>query len=181
MAATASGSGTWRTTQASEAYSGSVDTTNENVLRLLGPLELVIDGSRVDLGGPNQRALLSYLALRDGAPIAIPTIVQAVWGEGSPDGAVRSLRTYVSNLRRLLGLTVAIRGEQGMYVFTLVTLERDIDIFRSHVAAASQFDEPSMVASSLASALALWRGPVLADVDRPWELLGRGVGGRRSS
>ena len=147
-----------------------MDTDNQNVLRLLGQLELVIDGSRVDLGGPNQRALLAYFVLRDQQPIAIATIVDAVWGGGAPNGAVRSLRTYVSNLRRLLGPTVEIRGEQGMYVSTRRTLETDIDLFRSYVAAASQFDEPSMVASSLASALALWRGPVLADVDRPWVL-----------
>ena len=147
-----------------------MDTKGENVLRLLGSLELIIDGSRVDLGGPNQRALLAYLALRDGQPISIPTIIDAVWGQDAPDGAVRSLRAYVSNLRRLVGSTVEIRGEQGMYVFVLTTLETDIDIFRRRVAESSQVTDPHAVASSLAAALGLWRGSVLADVDRPWVL-----------
>jgi len=140
----------------------------ENVLKLLGPLELIIDGSRVDLGGPNQRALLAYLALRDGQPTTLSTIVGAVWSQDPPDGAVRSLRTYVSNLRRMLGPAVEIRGEHGTYVFTMVTLETDIDVFRHRVADSTHVDDAHDVASSLAAALALWRGRVLADVDRPW-------------
>ena len=145
-----------------------MDNANDNVLRLLGPLELVVYGRQVELGGPNQRALLAFLALRDGAPSAIATIVDAVWGDGAPGGAVHSLRTYVSNLRRLLGPTVEIRGERGMYVFTFLTLETDIDLFRQRVADASQFEDPRAVASSLALALTLWRGPVLEGMDRSW-------------
>ncbi|MCL1587832.1 MAG: winged helix-turn-helix domain-containing protein [Actinomycetia bacterium] len=142
----------------------------ENVLRLLGPLELIVEGHRIDIGGPNQRALLSYLALRDGELIPIPTIVAAVWGDRAPDGAVRSLRTYVSNLRRILGSAVEIRGERGMYVLTRAALETDINLFRRGVGDASDIDDPHGLASTLASALALWRGPLLADVDRPWVL-----------
>jgi DNA-binding SARP family transcriptional activator len=36
------------------------------MLRLLGPLELVLDGSSVAPGGQKQRALLAYLVLHDG-------------------------------------------------------------------------------------------------------------------
>ncbi|MFV1999281.1 MAG: BTAD domain-containing putative transcriptional regulator [Acidimicrobiia bacterium] len=142
--------------------------TGQDILRFLGPLELVIDGTVVDPGGPNQRALLAYLVLRQGEPVAIPTIVGAVWGDGAPNGAVRSLRTYVSNLRRLLGSTAEIRGEQGTYRLTLHSLETDIDVFRRDVARAGDVDEPNEVAGTLTSALALWRGPFLVDLDRPW-------------
>jgi len=145
-----------------------MDRANDNVLRLLGPLELIVDGRQVELGGPNQRALLAFLALRDGAPSAIASIVDAVWSGGVPGGAVHSLRTYVSNLRHLLGHTVEIRGERGMYTFTFLTLETDIGLFRRRVADASRVEDPRAVASSLASALTLWRGPVLEGMDRPW-------------
>ncbi len=137
---------------------------------MLGPLELVVGGEPVDPGGPNQRALLAYLVLREGEPIAIPTIVDAVWGDSAPGGSVRSLRTYVSNLRRLLGSTVEIRGEQGMYRLTLHSLKTDIDLFRSGIADAGNIEDSRGVAAALTSALDLWRGPVLADVDRPWVL-----------
>lgn len=145
-----------------------VHTANQDILRLLGPLELVVGGKRVDPGGPNQRALLAYLVLRDGEPVAIPTIVDAVWGDGAPEGAVRSLRTYVSNLRRLLGSAVEIRGEQGTYRLTLHSLETDIELFRRGV--TDSVEDSRGVAAGLASALDLWRGPVLADLDRRWVL-----------
>ncbi|MFQ5522774.1 MAG: BTAD domain-containing putative transcriptional regulator [Acidimicrobiia bacterium] len=143
---------------------------DQDILRLLGPLELVIGGEQVGLGGPNQRALLAYLVLRRGKPVEIPTIVDAVWGESASDGSVRSLRTYVSKLRRLLGSTVEIRGEQGTYRLTLKSLATDIDLFRSSVANADNAQDPQDVAAALASALDLWRGPVLAGMDRPWIL-----------
>lgn len=131
---------------------------------------MVRSGEVVDLGGPNQRALLAFLVLHDGEPTTIPTIVSAVWGDGAPDGAVRSLRTYVSNLRRLLGSTAEIRGEQGTYRLTMHSLETDIDLFRHRVGCAGGTDDPASVARALASALALWRGPFLVDLDRPWVL-----------
>jgi len=147
-----------------------VRTSDQDLLRLLGPLELFVGGKRVDPGGPNQRALLAYLVLRDGEPVAIPTIVEAVWGDGAPEGSVRSLRTYVSNLRRLLGSAVEIRGEQGSYRLTLRSLETDIDLFRRAVADAGSIEDSHGVAAALASALDLWRGPILVDLDRPWVL-----------
>ena len=141
-----------------------------DIIKLLGPVELIIGGERVDPGGPNQRALLTYLVLRHGLPVATPTIVEAVWGDGAPEGAVRSLRTYMSSLRRLLGSAVEIRGAQGTYRLTLRSLQSDVDLFRRGVAEADGIDDPHGAAEVLAAALDLWRGPVLVDVDRPWVL-----------
>jgi predicted ATPase/DNA-binding SARP family transcriptional activator/tetratricopeptide (TPR) repeat protein len=145
-----------------------VQNPSQDILRFLGPLELVIEGTVVDPGGPNQRALLAYLVLHRGEPVTIPTIIDAVWGDGAPDGAVRSLRTYVSNLRRLLGSTAEIRGEQGTYRLTLAGLGTDIDLFRRGVERAGATEEPKEIVGALTSALALWRGPFLVDLDRPW-------------
>ncbi|MCH7669466.1 MAG: winged helix-turn-helix domain-containing protein [Acidobacteria bacterium] len=145
-------------------------SSEQDILRLLGPLELVLGGEWVDPGGPNQRALLAYLVLREGEPVAIQTIVDAIWGDNASEGSVRSLRTYVSNLRRLLGSTVEIRGGQGAYRLTLHSLKTDIGLFRQRVAVADNIEDSRGVAAALASALALWRGPVLVDVDRPWVL-----------
>jgi predicted ATPase/DNA-binding SARP family transcriptional activator len=145
-----------------------VNSGGQSELKLLGPLELVVDENQVDLGGPNQRALLAYLVLREGEPVAIRSIVEAVWGDSAPEGAVRSLRTYVSNLRRLLGSTVEIRGEQGTYRLDRLSLDLDIDLFRRDMAGAGAMDDPRNVSELLTMALARWRGPVLAGIDRPW-------------
>ncbi|MCL1599020.1 MAG: winged helix-turn-helix domain-containing protein, partial [Actinomycetia bacterium] len=138
------------------------------MLRFLGPLELVVDGSLVALGGPKQRALLAYLVLRAGEPIPIETLVEAVWGDDAPDGAVRSLRTYTSNLRRLLGPGIDMKGGQGAYSITMRSIETDIERFRRGVAEAADSGEPHETRQILEAALSLWRGPFLVDVDRPW-------------
>jgi DNA-binding SARP family transcriptional activator len=67
---------------------------------VLGPLQVVVDGEVLALGGPKQRTVLALLALRLGRPVSVSPLVDAVWEDGSHDGAVRSLRTYVSNIRR---------------------------------------------------------------------------------
>jgi predicted ATPase/DNA-binding SARP family transcriptional activator len=138
------------------------------MLRFLGSFELVMDGSAVALGGQKQRALLAHLVLRAGEPVSIGSLVDAVWGDDAPDGAVRSLRTYTSNLRLLLGPTVDLKGEQGAYRITLRSMDTDIDRFRQRVVEASDTEDPHEMRVILESALELWRGPFLGDMDRPW-------------
>jgi predicted ATPase/DNA-binding SARP family transcriptional activator len=144
-----------------------VDHKSADILRLLGPLELVVGGRRIDLGGPKQRALLAYLVLRADEPVSIPTLVEAVWGVDAPEGAVRSLRTYVSNLRGLLGPAVELKGEQGTYRLEL-RMETDIERFRRAVSRANEVADPHDRSEILETALGLWQGPFLTDVDRPW-------------
>ncbi|MDK1010611.1 MAG: BTAD domain-containing putative transcriptional regulator [Actinomycetota bacterium] len=139
-----------------------------DIIRFLGPFEMVVDGQHVDLGGPKQRALLAYLVLHVGEPVSIARLVEAVWGDGAPKGAIRSLRTYASNLRRLAGSTVDVRGAQGTYCLRLRSIETDVDRFRRAVANANEVEDPHEISAILESALDLWRGPFLADVDRPW-------------
>ena len=143
-----------------------IDTSN--TLRLLGPLELVMDGSQVALGGLKQRSVLAYLVLRAGEPVSIDSLAEAVWGDDPPGGAVRSLRTYVSNLRGLLGSTADLKGEHGAYRVTLHSLDTDVDLFRQAVIDAGSTDSPHEIRMTLESALELWRGPFLGDIDRTW-------------
>ena len=138
------------------------------LLRFLGPLEVVVDGLTVHPGGPKQRALLCHLVLHAGEPVSIAGLVEAVWGVDAPDGAIRSLRTYVSSLRRLLGSAADLRGEQGTYRLDLRSIETDIDNFRAAVKEAATLEDPRERSNMLGAALDIWRGPFLADVDRPW-------------
>ncbi len=127
-----------------------------------------MDGRRVDPGGPKQRALLAYLVMRAGEPVGIDRLIETVWGDRAPDGAIRSVRTYVSNLRRLFGSAVDVRGEQGTYRLELRSVETDVDLFRQAVRQADEVFDPIAGSAILQAALDLWRGPFLADVDRPW-------------
>lgn len=143
-------------------------TQNAALLRFLGPLEGVVDGQAVNPGGPKQRALLSYLVLHAGTPVSVAALVEAVWGDDAPDGAIRSLRTYASNLRRLLGTTADLKGEQGTYRLDLLSVETDIDEFRAATKEAASLEDPHDRSKMFGEALDLWRGPFLADLDHPW-------------
>lgn len=60
------------------------------------------DGTLVDLGPPKQRALLAALALSDGRPVSVDAVLELLWGQVPPPGAVATLQAYVSGLRRAL-------------------------------------------------------------------------------
>jgi DNA-binding SARP family transcriptional activator len=68
---------------------------------LLGPVRGWLDGTELELGSPDQRAVLAFLLLREGRPATVDEIIDALWGEDAPRSAQGVLRTYVYRLRRL--------------------------------------------------------------------------------
>ena len=70
---------------------------------VLGPVEVRIGDRAVPVGGPKQRALLALLLLRRNEVVPRDQLIDALWGERAPATAQRSLDTYVSRLRTLLG------------------------------------------------------------------------------
>lgn len=117
---------------------------------MLGPLECDVDGHPVDLGAPQQRALLALLALRSGEVVPVTAIVDCLWPDGPPATATNIVQTYVSRLRKALGDAVIVRLGAG-YRLEHATVD------------AAEFEARSK-AGELDSALALWRGPALADL-----------------
>src|SRR4051794_34987436 len=71
--------------------------------RILGPLEASNDAGLLALGGPLPRALLAMLLLRANQPVPVTQLAGALWGEGAPASAGRTLQVYVSRLRKALG------------------------------------------------------------------------------
>jgi DNA-binding SARP family transcriptional activator len=121
------------------------------VVRLLGRLEALVDGDRVDLGPPQQRTLLALLALRQGTPVRAAATEDALWDGAPPPSAGKVVQTYVSRLRKLLG-SEAIESSAHGYLLS-PTVDVDASAFR-RLSDQRRF----------ADALALWRGPALADV-----------------
>src|SRR5579875_3795932 len=68
---------------------------------ILGPLSAWRGGDNLDLGAPQQRAVLAALLLAGGRQVSLESLVDAVW-EDPPQAAARIVRTYVSQLRRAL-------------------------------------------------------------------------------
>jgi DNA-binding SARP family transcriptional activator len=130
--------------------------------RVLGPLEVVEDGRAISLGGTKQRALLAALLFRANETVSTDTLIDELWGESPPATAPKALQVYVSALRKELGSDRVLTQTPG-YLLRLDPVDLDLARFE-HLVGAARGAEPEEAAEKLRSALALWRGPALADL-----------------
>jgi predicted ATPase/DNA-binding SARP family transcriptional activator len=131
--------------------------------RVLGPLEALDNGRRLNLGGPRQQAVLASLLVHAGQTVALERLVDWLWDEAPPETAQKTIRVYVSRLRKLLpggaierrpgGYTLRLDGDR----FDLRQFEHDAEEGRSALAAGDHQE----AADLLRQALNLWRGPAL--------------------
>ena len=131
-------------------------------VRLLGPLGVGVDGRPLEVRRQKQRALLALLALRAGEVVPTNRLVDELWGDEPPKAAVGSLQNFVSELRKMLGADVLVTRSPG-YVLDIPRDAVDVHRFERIVREAGNA-APEQRAASLREALALWRGPALADV-----------------
>jgi predicted ATPase/DNA-binding SARP family transcriptional activator len=123
--------------------------------RLLGPLEVIgDDGLPVALGGLRPRALLAQLLLQPNQPVSNDRLIDGIWGESPPASAQNALQVHVHALRSALGADRIVTRPPG-YLVRVELDELDVDRFERLAAAR---------ADDLRAALALWRGPALADL-----------------
>jgi DNA-binding SARP family transcriptional activator len=71
-------------------------------IRLLGPVEVVVDYDVRSVPGSGERELLALLALNAGRVVAVPALVDSLWGEDLPANPANALQVRVSKLRRAL-------------------------------------------------------------------------------
>src|SRR2546428_4080562 len=133
--------------------------------RVLGPLE-VRDGERsLPLAGAKQRALLALLLVKANHVVSRERLIDELWGEQPPETAVQSLQVYVSRLRKLLPPDTLLTRPPG-YLLEVASDELDLQRFERLLAdgheALAQGD-PERASAVLHEALALWRGPALAE------------------
>jgi DNA-binding SARP family transcriptional activator len=132
-------------------------------LRILGPIE--IEGAeRVPRGRP--LALLALLLVGRGDLVPLDRVVDELWAAAEPRHARKAAHVVASRLRRALG-GGALRFESGGYRLGVAPEALDAGRFealqRDGTAALAR-GEPGEAAAILRRALALWRGPALADV-----------------
>ena len=138
--------------------------------RILGPLEAA-DGERtVPLGRGKQRALLALLLLHRNAVVSRDRLIDELWGERPPETAATALHGLVSQLRKAIepaGSNGLVRTQAPGYLLAVDASQVDADVFERSVTdgtAALTAGDPERTAAMLRSALALWRGPALADL-----------------
>lgn len=136
---------------------------------MLGPVECLVAGKPVTLGRVQERCVLAVLLLNLGQMVPVARLIELLWDGQPPVRAQALVHTQVSRLRSTLraagaetyGVRLLTRGTG----YTIETLPDAVDAyrFRSLVEQARQDADPAVRSARLREALALWRGPAIAD------------------
>ena len=135
-------------------------------LRILGPFQVFDDSGReVGLPTGRERALLAALVLRRAEVVSVDALVGALWGDTAPSTAVKAVQGYVSHLRRVLASDGALVTQPPGYVLRVPADAVDAHRFATLAAEARRTlkDDPESALVTFERALAIWRGPALAD------------------
>jgi DNA-binding SARP family transcriptional activator len=137
---------------------------------LLGPLAVRRGGTPVPVPRGKQRAVLAALLLNAGRVVSLDELAAALWGPAPPPSAPASVRNYVKRLRHALGETGWSRISTQLHGYLIRADPGELDISRFETlltaAQASARNEAWETAAAQArSALRLWRGEPLADLE----------------
>ena len=132
-------------------------------VRLLGPVDVVVNGDVRPVPGLRRKAVLAALALHCGGIVGTDRLVDAVWGEDASPKAVPTLQRHLSFLRDVLGDKAAIVARPPGYMLDLDADGTDVRVAERLFQAGSQADDLICRVRTLRAALALWRGQPLAD------------------
>ncbi len=141
---------------------------------ILGPLEIrSLDGREIRLPAGRERSLLVLLLIHRGEVVSGDRIIEALWGASPPDTATKAMQGYVSHLRRALdpgaasdGAPSAVVTQTPGYALRAGAVSVDAERFERLAAEGRRALEdgvPAEAAQRLDEALALWRGPALAE------------------
>ncbi|MFE3068813.1 BTAD domain-containing putative transcriptional regulator [Streptomyces sp. NPDC059247] len=138
---------------------------------ILGTTEaLRPDGTPLPLGGARLRALLAALALRGGRAASTGELADDVYGDEPPQDAPAALQALVGRLRRVLGREAVVSTPGPGYRLVATPDDIDLYVFERRVRDACALldaGDPDTAAALLGEALALFRGPALADLPDP--------------
>jgi predicted ATPase/DNA-binding SARP family transcriptional activator len=132
---------------------------------ILGPVVVRSGDHMVTLAAAKPRALLARLLIDANRPIPAERLIDDLWEGEPPRSALQTLQTYVSQLRKVLGSDRLLTAAGG-YQVVVGDAELDAARFEAAVAdgrAALTRGDAQSATSLLRAALALWRGPALAD------------------
>ena len=143
-------------------------------VHVLGPVEVHRDGVAVDLGGPQQRAVIAHLAIDVGRVVSVERLIDRLWGDQPPRTPLGTLQSYVSRLRRAVepareagAAPQVLVSEAPGYVLRLAPEAIDVHRFTAIVNEARSAAAAGYASQALEhfdAALALWRGPAFAGV-----------------
>jgi DNA-binding SARP family transcriptional activator len=138
--------------------------------RILGPLDVRLDGAPIEMARGKARALLGMLLLHINQVVSLDHLAAGLWEDSEGSLPPAPLRIHMSRLRQALAGAAAeaviVTSPRG---YTLTAAEAAVDAWRFEQLAGEgrrQLSTGDAVAAaeSLEQALSLWRGRVLADL-----------------
>jgi DNA-binding SARP family transcriptional activator len=97
-------------------------------VRLLGPVDVLVDGAARPVRGLRRIAVLAMLALYPGEIVSIDRLVDAVWGDAPPSTALNTVQSHVSHLRQVLGSRTAIGSRPPGYLLDVGADATDVQV-----------------------------------------------------
>ncbi|RCW43542.1 DNA-binding SARP family transcriptional activator [Halopolyspora algeriensis] len=139
--------------------------------RVLGPLEVLHCGVCRQLGHSGMRSVLACLLFEPNQAVSMDRLIDTLWAETPPATARTIIHGHISKLRKLFTAAPVTEGEDVPAIITrapgyLLTVSSDrIDAHRARALIDhARGLEPPERSRVLSEALALWRGPALADI-----------------
>jgi DNA-binding SARP family transcriptional activator len=138
---------------------------------VLGQLEVATSSGPVLIRAKRMRALLAILLLNTTQVVAVDRIIEGVWPGQPPRSALENVRTYISQLRQLLGQTADLRRlESHPGGYRLRTGPEELDMLRFETLAADgrqalQAGDNAGATVLLGEAIDLWRGTPLPELE----------------
>ncbi|MEU0899344.1 AfsR/SARP family transcriptional regulator [Streptomyces massasporeus] len=145
--------------------------------QLLGPLTVSTSKRESSPSSNKEKQLLALLLLNLPHVTSTGLIIDELWTENPPKSSMTTLQTYILHLRRFLAESMGVPARtvakeylvhrSGGYILASSQVDLDVDEFRALERRAhremdrSDYEE---AVKSTESALALWRGQALMDV-----------------
>ncbi len=138
--------------------------------RVLGDLDVRIDGRAVRIGHARQQCVLAALLVEPNRVVATGQLISRVWGDEVPDGAAATLRGYLSRLRQALAGADEVRivRRHPGYLLAVDPDRVDLHRFRELTEQARRAGDDATAIGCLERALGLWRGDAFDGLATPW-------------
>ncbi|MGW6930954.1 BTAD domain-containing putative transcriptional regulator [Lentzea sp. NPDC054927] len=133
-------------------------------IRLLGPIDVVVDGTPRPVRGLRRKAVLAVLALQHGHIVSVARLVDSVWSDNGRPPAQNTLQSHVSHLRQVLGSRTSIVARPPGYLLDVGSGDTDVEEAERLIRQGMRSDDSAVAAGQLRGALELWRGSALEDV-----------------
>ena len=130
-------------------------------VRLLGPIDVTVDGVPRSVPGLRRKAVLAALAIGRGEVVSTDRLIDVVWGADPPATALNTLQRHISYLRQVLGSKDAILARPPGY---RLTVDDDVSLAERLIRQGTQAADRAERVRHLQAALRLWRGRPLVDV-----------------